>query len=203
MKIMLLPTPFQAGGPYNQVKRGRKDSRASKAYKVALNIPRPNSTIDQLLTLFGSKGLSKEDLVALSGAHSIGFAHCDQFLSRLYDFRGTKKPDPFIDSRLLKSLQMYCPPYGGNTDVVSPLDVQTPFLFDHMYYGNLESKLGLLATDQALYLDPRTGPLVQAFGKDKAKFFEAFVVGMEKMGAIKVKKGKRGEIRRDCSKHLS
>ena len=159
--------------------------------------------MDELIALFASRGLTEEDLVALSGAHSIGFSHCDQFVGRLYDFKGTKKPDPSIDPRLLKALRMYCPPFGGNTDVVAPLDVQTPFLFDHMYYGNLQAKLGLLATDQGLYLDPRTSPLVQALGKDKAKFFEAFSLGMDKMGSIKVKKGKGGEIRKDCSKHLS
>ena len=87
--------------------------------------------------------------------------------------------------------------------MVAPLDVQTPFLFDHMHCGHLQAKLGLLATGQGLYLDPRTSPVVQDLGKDKAKFFEAFALGMDKMGSIKVKKGKRGEIRKDCSKHLS
>lgn len=194
---------MQAGGPYYPVKKGRKDNRASKPSKVKFNLPRANSTMDELLRLFTSKGLTKEDLVALSGAHSIGFAHCDQFLARLYDFNGTKKPDPFIDPRLLKELQMYCPHFGGNTDVLAPLDVQTPFLFDHMYYRNLQAKLGLLVTDQALYLDQRTRPLVQALGEDKARFFQAFATGMDKLGSIKVKKGRNGEIRKECSKHLS
>ncbi|KAJ0985965.1 hypothetical protein J5N97_004321 [Dioscorea zingiberensis] len=190
-----------AGGPYYQVKKGRRDSKVSLASKVKLNLPRANSTIDELLRLFTSKGLSLADLVALSGAHTIGFSHCDQFLGRLYNYKGTKKPDPFIDPRLLKALQMSCPHFGGNTDIVAPFDVQTPFLFDHMYYGNLEANMGLLASDQALFLDNRTRPLVQAFGKDKAKFFEAFSLGMEKMGAIRIKRGKKGEVRRVCSKH--
>ncbi|KAG1346814.1 Peroxidase 19 [Cocos nucifera] len=192
-----------AGGPYYPVMKGRKDSKVSLAFKVRPNLPRANSTMDELLRLFASKRLAREDLVALSGAHTIGYAHCDQFVSRLYNFKGTKQPDPFMDPRLLKALKMYCPPFGGNTDVVAPFDVQTPFSFDHMYYGNLEAKMGLLATDQALFLDPRTRPLVQELGRDKAKFFQAFSMGMEKMGSIRVKKGKKGEIRKDCSKHLS
>ncbi|XP_072956161.1 peroxidase 19 [Typha angustifolia] len=191
-----------AGGPYYAVKKGRKDSKVSLAHKVRPNLPRANSTVDELLRLFTSKGLTKEDLVALSGAHTIGFSHCDQFVARLYDFRGTKRPDPFMDQRLLKALQMYCPYYGGNQDVVAPFDVQTPFSFDHMYFGNLEARMGLLATDQALFVDPRTRPIVQALGRDKAKFFQAFSAGMDKMGTIRIKKGKKGEIRRDCSKHL-
>ncbi|XP_039143656.1 peroxidase 19 [Dioscorea cayenensis subsp. rotundata] len=190
-----------AGGPYYQVKKGRRDSKVSLASKVKLNLPKSNSTIDELLHLFTSKGLNVTDLVALSGAHTIGFSHCDQFLTRLYNYNGTKKPDPFIDPRLLKALQMYCPRFGGNSDIMAPFDVQTPFVFDHMYYGNLEANMGLLATDQGLLLDARTRPLVQAFGKDKGLFFQAFSLGMEKMGAIRVKRGRKGEIRKVCSKH--
>nr|XP_023918806.1 peroxidase 19 [Quercus suber] len=193
-----------AGGPYYQVRKGRWDGRISMASRVASNIPRSNSTIDELLKLFSSKGLTPNDLVVLSGAHTIGFAHCQNFLSRLYDYRGTKKPDPAIDPRLLKALKMSCPRYGGNNDIVAPFDVTTPFLFDHAYYRNLVAKLGLLATDQALFLDPRTKPLVQALAQDKQKFFQSFVVAMDKMGSIGVKRGgKQGEKRKDCGMHMS
>jgi peroxidase len=204
--IFLIPRILfcvQAGGPYYAVKKGRKDSKVSLPGKVRINLPHNNASVDQLLRLFASKGLTALDLVALSGAHTIGFSHCDQFANRLYDFRGSKRPDPAMDARLLKALRMSCPQFGGNADVVAPCDVKTPFDFDHAYYGNLESNLGLLATDQALFLDPRTRPLVQDLGRDKNKFFDAFIAGMEKMGSIRIKKGRRGEIRKDCTKHLS
>jgi peroxidase len=192
----------QAGGPYYQVKKGRWDGKISMASRVPYNIPRANFTIDQLLKLFNSKGLTLEDLVVLSGAHTFGFAHCKQFVSRLYNYRGTKQPDPGMDPRLLKALKMSCPQFGGNPDIIAPFDVTTPFLFDHAYYGNLEAKLGLLASDQALFLDPRTKPLVQQLGKDKKRFFQAFSIAMEKMGLIGVKRGRRhGETRRVCSMH--
>ncbi|KAF8413796.1 hypothetical protein HHK36_001789 [Tetracentron sinense] len=192
-----------AGGPYYPVKKGRWDGRVSIATSVSSNLPRANSTVNELLNLFTSKGLSLEDLVVLSGAHSIGFSHCEHFVGRLYDYRGTKQPDPSIDPRLLKGLQMSCPHVGGNVDVVAPFDVTTPFAFDHAYYGNLEAKMGLLVTDQVLFLDPRTRPLVQALGKDKQRFFQAFSEAMDKMGSIGVKKGrKHGEKRKDCSMHM-
>ncbi|GMN43627.1 hypothetical protein TIFTF001_012824 [Ficus carica] len=192
-----------AGGPSYQVKKGKWDGKISLATRVSSNIPQANFTVDQLLKLFNSKGLGLEDLVVLSGAHTLGFAHCQHFVSRLYDFRGSKQPDPAIDPKLLKALRMYCPHFGGNVDIVAPFDVTTPFSFDHAYYGNLESKLGLLASDQALYLDPRTKPLVQSLAKDKQKFFQAFAIAMEKMGSIGVKRGKKhGEKRKDCSMHI-
>ncbi|KAG2687759.1 hypothetical protein I3843_09G066300 [Carya illinoinensis] len=192
-----------AGGPYYQVKKGRWDGRISMASSVPSNIPRANSTVDELLKLFNSKGLALEDLVVLSGAHTIGFAHCDNFISRLYDYHGTKQPDPAIDPRLLKALRMSCPHFGGNKDIVAPFDVTTPFLFDHAYYGNLIGKLGLLASDQALFLDPRTKSIVQTLAKDKQKFFQAFAAAMDKMGSIGVKRGGiHGEKRKECSSML-
>ncbi|XP_030479591.1 peroxidase 19 [Cannabis sativa] len=191
-----------AGGPYYQVTKGRWDGKISMASRVSSNIPQANHTVDQMLKLFNSKGLALEDLVVLSGAHTMGFAHCQQFVSRLYDYRGSKQPDPAIDPKLLKALRMYCPHFGGNSDIVAPFDVTTPFSFDHAYYGNLESNLGLLASDQALFLDPRTRPLVKDFATDKQKFFQAFGLAMEKMGSIGVKRGrKHGEKRKDCSLH--
>ncbi|XP_059625425.1 peroxidase 19 [Cornus florida] len=191
-----------AGGPYYEVKKGRWDGKISMASSVHSNLPRSNSSVNDLLKLFSSKGLTMDDLVVLSGAHTIGFAHCEQFVSRLYDYQGTKQADPAFDPRLLKALKMSCPHYGGNADVVAPLDVTTPFSFDNAYYGNLESKLGLLATDQALFLDPRTKPLVQVLAKDKHNFFQAFATAMDKMGSIGVKRRrKHGEKRKDCSVH--
>lgn len=191
------------GGPYYQVKKGRWDGKLSMASRVHYNIPRANSTVDELLRLFKSKGLTVDDLVVLSGAHTIGFAHCKHFVSRLYNHKGTRQPDPAIDPRLLKALKMSCPEYGGNADVVAPFDVTTPFAFDNAYYGNLESKMGLLASDQALFLDPRTRPLVQGLSRDKQKFLQAFATAMDKMGSIGVKRGPRhGEKRKDCSMHV-
>jgi peroxidase len=59
--------------------------------------------VDELLRVFASKGLDAGDLVALSGAHTVGFAHCIYVLGRIYDFRGTRRPDPHMDARLVKA----------------------------------------------------------------------------------------------------
>nr|XP_043611283.1 peroxidase 19-like [Erigeron canadensis] len=191
------------GGPYYQVNKGRWDGRTSMAKLVYSNIPHANSTINDLLKLFASKGLTLNDLVVLSGAHSIGFAHCKNFVNRLYNFQGTNKPDVDMDPRLLKSLRMSCPQFGGNIGVVAPFDATTPFIFDNAYYQNLQDKLGLLVTDKALFFDPRTKPLVQELAKDKNKFLQEFSLAMEKLGNVGVKRGKKhGEIRKVCNMHL-
>lgn len=193
---------FQAGGPYYEVKKGRWDGKISMASRVPNNIPRANFTVDQLIKIFHSKGLTVGDLIVLSGAHTIGFVHCRYFAHRLYDYRGTGKPDPAMDPRLLKNLRMLCPQHGGHQDIAAPFDVTTPFLFDNAYYANLQNKMGLLASDQDLASHPRTKKMVRELGMDKHKFFQAFAAAMEKMGSIKVKRGrKHGEKRKDCSIH--
>ncbi|KAF3559151.1 hypothetical protein F2Q69_00011340 [Brassica cretica] len=188
-----------AGGPYYQVKKGRWDGKRSTATNVPPNIPRSNSTVDQLIKLFASKGLTVEDLVVLSGSHTIGFSHCKSFVGRLYDFKGTKRPDPNINPKLLKELRMYCPFSGRSSRAALPLDATTPFAFDNGYYRGLGSSMGLLGSDQALFLDPRTKPIVLEMARDKQKFLKAFGDAMDKMGSIGVKRGrKHGEIRKDC-----
>ncbi|CAG7874664.1 peroxidase 19 [Brassica rapa] len=188
-----------AGGPYYQVKKGRWDGKRSTATNVPPNIPRSNSTVDQLINLFASKGLTVEDLVVLSGSHTIGFAHCKSFVGRLYDFKGIKRPDPNINPKLLKELRMYCPFSGRSSRAALPLDATTPFAFDNGYYKGLGSNMGLLGSDQALFLDPRTKPIVLEMARDKQKFLKAFGDAMDKMGSIGVKRGrKHGEIRKDC-----
>ncbi|PKA49645.1 Peroxidase 19 [Apostasia shenzhenica] len=193
-----------AGGPFYEVQKGRKDSKASSPTKVSADLPRSNATVDQLLALFARKGLSAGDLVALSGAHTIGFAHCDQFVSRLYGTAGEDggAKDAPMDRRLLQALRMQCPRAGGNADVVAPLDVETPFEFDNRWYEGLGKGMGVLGADEALGVDRRTAPEVRRMAGDRASFFAAFAAGMERMGGIGVKKGRRGEIRRSCGRHL-
>lgn len=187
------------GGPNYPVKKGRKDGRISIASRVRGNLPEGNFTVDLLLKTFASKGLNKSDMVALSGAHTIGFSHCDGFLDRLYNYHRTNLADPSMDPRLLKALKMSCPRTGGNSDIITPFDVNTPFAFDNMYYKNLQLKMGLLGTDQALFSDPRTNYLVQYFANYKTQFFQAFSVAMDKMSSIGVKTGNQGEIRKICT----
>lgn len=187
------------GGPNYPVKKGRRDGRVSNASRVKGNLPEAYFNVDLLLNTFASKGLNRSDMVALSGAHTIGFSHCDGFLDRLYNYHRTNMADPSMDPRLLKALKMSCPKTGGNADIITPFDVNTPFAFDNVYYKNLQLKMGLLGTDQALFSDPRTKYLVQYFANNKTQFFQAFAAAMDKMSSIGVKTGNQGEIRKICT----
>ncbi|MCO5556162.1 hypothetical protein L7F22_009706 [Adiantum nelumboides] len=192
--IVALAT-FQAvqflGGPSWQVQLGRRDSRTSFAANGNANIPQSNLNGDQLISLFSSKGLDVMDLVALSGAHTIGFSKCRQF-----DFR-LNGQDPFYDSTFTTQLKEQCP-RAGSTNVV-PFDPSSPFGFDNSYFKTLQRNRGLLLTDQALFAHNQTRDLVNAFAASQSQFFQAFTASIVKMFSIGVLTGNQGEIRKVCS----
>jgi peroxidase len=183
-----------AGGPFWQVPFGRKDGRIS-IDKEAEVVPQGHENVTTLINYFKAKGLDILDLVALSGAHTIGRATCGAFLNRVYNFNGTRKPDPSLNTSYLKLLKKRC---QRSTDLVY-LDVITPRTFDTVYYTNLQKKAGLLTTDQELYSDQRTAPFVEAMASQPFLFENQFLVSMVKLGNVQVLTRNQGEVRVDCS----
>lgn len=57
----------QTGGPSVQIPTGRRDGRFSSISNVRSNIIDTSFTMDQMIKIFASKGLSLNDLVTLSG----------------------------------------------------------------------------------------------------------------------------------------
>lgn len=116
---------------------------------------------------------------------------------RLYNYKGTKKPDPSINPLYLYYLRRKCRHLSGNVY----LDATTPTTFDKQYYDNLKNKTGLLSTDQLLYSDTRTRPFTDALSSDSSLFFNQFSVSMVKLANIlDVKTQDKGEIRIKCNR---
>nr|CAB3477077.1 unnamed protein product [Digitaria exilis] len=61
-----------------QVPAGRRDGRVSNASDT-IDLPPPTSTAKNLTDLFAAKNLSVEDMVVLSGAHTVGRSFCNSF----------------------------------------------------------------------------------------------------------------------------
>lgn len=181
------------GGPNWNVKLGRRDSKtASLSAANSGVIPPPTSTLNNLITRFQNKGLSARDMVALSGAHTIGKARCTVFRRRIYNENN-------IDASFAKTRQQTCPSTIGSGDNnVAPLDFKTPNFFDNNYYNNLIGKKGLLHSDQILFNGGSTDSLVKKYSKNQALFDSDFVKAMIKMGDISPLTGSKGEIRKNC-----
>ncbi|KAK9135329.1 hypothetical protein Syun_014659 [Stephania yunnanensis] len=187
-----------AGGPSYAVELGRLDGLSSTAASVRGRLPQPTFNLDQLNALLNPLGLSQDDIIALSAAHSVGFSHCDKFSNRIYSFSPSNPVDPTLNKTYARDLQGMCP---RNVDprIAINMDPNTPKTFDNMYYKNLKQGKGLFTSDQILYTDPRSRPRVEAWAADNAAFQRAFVAAITRLGRIGVKTGKNGNIRRDCA----
>ncbi|KEH37050.1 peroxidase 15 [Medicago truncatula] len=187
-------------GPDWKVPLGRRDGLTANQSLANQNLPAPFNSLDQLKAAFASQGLSTTDLVALSGAHTFGRAHCSLFVSRLYNFSNTGSPDPTLNATYLQQLRNICPNGGPGTPLAS-FDPTTPDKFDKNYYSNLQVKKGLLQSDQELFSTSGadTISIVNNFATDQKAFFESFKAAMIKMGNIGVLTGNQGEIRKQCN----
>lgn len=182
------------GGPTWNVKLGRRDSKTASLSAANNNIPQPTFSLSSLISNFQNHGLSTTDLVALSGAHTIGQARCTNFRTRIYN-------ESNIDASLAQTRRSNCPSTSGSGDNnLAPLDVQTPTSFDNNYFKNLVNQKGLLHSDQQLFSGGSTNALVQTYVSNPSRFNSDFVAAMIKMGDIKPLTGSSGEIRKNCRK---
>nr|GEY08607.1 peroxidase 4-like [Tanacetum cinerariifolium] len=193
LAITALESVVALGGPKWKIKLGRRDSRtASLSTANSGVIPPPSSTLRNLINRFQAQGLSVKDLVALSGAHTIGQARCTTFRARVHN-------DTNIDASFARSRQSNCPlPTGLGDNNLAPLDAKTPAYFDNNYFKNLINEKGLLRSDQQLHSGGATDLLVEKYSRNPERFHEDFVAAMIRMGDISPLTGRNGEIRKNC-----
>ncbi|KAJ4828929.1 hypothetical protein Tsubulata_040078, partial [Turnera subulata] len=175
---------------------GRKDGRVSLASEAVRDLPSGSANFSTLKQQFLSNELDVVDLVALSGAHTIGVAHCRVISRRLYNFTGKGDTDPSIDPDYAKFLKTKCPNPSTNTDIVG-MDPSTPLSFDSNYYVALNQKKGLFSSDAALLTDPDAASIAKTF-ENPFVFFNQFARSMVKMGSMGHQDWKDGEIRKNC-----
>ncbi|WJX13756.1 peroxidase [Trifolium repens] len=187
----------QFNKPLWEVLTGRRDGTVSKSGEALANIPAPFFNFTQLKQNFARKGLTVHDLVVLSGAHTIGVAHCNSFSNRLYNFTGKGDQDPSLDSTYAAFLKTKCKSLSDTTTRVA-MDPGSAGNFDSHYYPNLLQKKGLFQSDAALLTQDQSKGIAEEL-VNQNKFFTEFAQSMERMGAIKDLTGSAGEIRIKCS----
>jgi peroxidase len=134
-------------------------------------LPSPSSNLDTLIARFLDKGFNTGEMVALSGAHTIGVARCQ-----------------FNQARC---------PIGATT---APLDEKTPTVFDNRYYANLLANRGLLQSDQVLTSRIDVKPFVDDYNSNEDRFFQDFTSAMTKMSELGVLTGTNGQVRTKCNR---
>nr|GMD09337.1 peroxidase 5-like [Ipomoea batatas] len=115
------------GGINYGVPAGRRDGRVSLFDDPTRNLPSFLADAEELEKNFGRKGLSLDEMVTLSGAHSVGRSHCSSFTNRLYSSNSSTQllEDPSLEAELGNKLRQMCP-RKTSVDPTAPLDFRTP-----------------------------------------------------------------------------
>ncbi|CAN4096106.1 unnamed protein product [Withania somnifera] len=181
-ELVTVPTKIN-----HNVQAGRRDGRVSSKDEALANLPSPFVGVKELIKSFAKKWMSVDEMVTLSGAHSIGIAHCAVFASRLYP--QNKQQNLPIDPEYKRMLKSICPPDAlpNGTAIANPanFDVLTPNRLDNSYYMALKMILKPL---KLVNFNARYG---RVWAK---KFADAMV----HVGTLDVLTGRKGEIRKNC-----
>ncbi|WMV54934.1 hypothetical protein MTR67_048319 [Solanum verrucosum] len=165
------------GGPSWTVKLGRRDSTTASHTLAETDLPGPFDPLSGLISGFANKGLTTRDMIALSGAHSIGQAQCFLFRDRIYN-NGTH-----IDAEFASTRRRQCPQEDQNGNL-APLDLVTPNQLDNNYYKSLIQRKALLQSDQVLLSGGSTDSIVTEYTNNPRTFASDFAAAMIKMGDI-------------------
>ncbi|KAH7278051.1 hypothetical protein KP509_38G021800 [Ceratopteris richardii] len=186
-----------SGGPIIPMRTGRRDGlSAASNQTVVNNIPPPTLNITALKQNFQNQGLDSRDLVALSGGHTIGRAHC-----RFVDPQITPTISTDLNTAFALNLSRICLPANNSIKArqTTHLDFITQNLFDNSYFQNVLSKVAIFHTDAALTNASDTLQLVQLYAQNQPLFFQQFSQSMIKMSQLNILTGQQGEIRKKCT----
>jgi peroxidase len=195
LTLASLEAVVAAGGEGWPVALGRRDSTTSAFAAAAASLPTPDMDLPALIQTFAKVGFSTQEMIILSGAHTIGRARCATIEARLYP-----KPEADINKSFLKKLEKNCP-QNGNVSVLNNFDQATPDLFDNAYYQNLQQGKGLLHSDQALFSTKGSNvATVNLLASASGNFLGEFASAMIKVDNISPLTGNQGQIRLNCHK---
>jgi len=153
------------GGPQIPTRFGRVDA-ASSAESVESQVgrlPDGDKGVDHLRDIFDPKGFDDKDIVALSGAHTVGSCHLDR---SGFDGPWTDEPLVFDNAYFVEMLKKK---YDEETTSAG-----------NPQFRNTDSGTMMLISDLAL-LEPPFKEYVEQYAADKAVFFDDFATAWTKL----------------------
>jgi len=162
------------GGPHVAFHFGRSDYRSEEELKAAGQavpngrLPDASKGSDHIRAVFNRMGFNDQEIVALSGAHTLGRCHTDRSgYSGPWTFAPTTLSNQYFE---LLNKEIESPGYWTEKKWSGPKQYQDP-----------TGELMMLPTDMALVWDDKFKPLVQAYAKDEAVFLRDFAGAFSKL----------------------
>ena len=159
-----------AGGPHVPHAFGRTDDRDGARCPANGRLPDAAQGATHLRDVFHRMGMSDRDIVALSGAHTLGRCH---FVRSGYDGKWTRSPLRF-DNEYFRNLIHY---------TWKPRDWDGKLQYTDVETGELM----MLPTDIALKTDPAFRPFAELYAKDQEAFFRDFSAAYSRLLALGTK----------------
>lgn len=144
------------GGPSIKWKEGRTDAADESACPPNGRLPDAAQGSAHIRDVFYRMGFNDREIVALSGAHTLGFCHTDR---SGYEGPWTQDPNKF-DNDYFKLLV-------NDRWTVRPD-------FQPLQFEDSSKTLMMLPTDIALITDPKFRPTVAEYANDEQLFFKDF-----------------------------
>jgi hypothetical protein len=154
------------GGPDVPFKFGRSDEDGGATCPMHGRLPDAALGAEHLREVFYRMGLDDQDIVALSGAHTVGSCHENR---SGFDGPWTSRPTKF-DNEYFVNLVNFT---WKAREWEGPLQ-----------YTDVTGKLMMLPTDIALTKDPKFAKYVKLYAKDEKKFFDHFSIAFGKLIAL-------------------
>ncbi|RCV23738.1 hypothetical protein SEVIR_5G028400v4 [Setaria viridis] len=197
------------GHVHFDVPAGRLDGFVSKAEEAQAELPDSADDVQKLIDNFARKNFTIEELVILSGAHSIGQGHCSSFTGRL------SEPNDQITPAYRNLLKYKCakgnPPVDNNVrdedyDVVARFMPgftsrvrKIPDFLDNSYYHNNLAKIVTFHSDWTLLTHKEAFGHVKEYAENGTLWDEDFAESLVKLSELPMPAGSKGEIRKKCS----
>jgi cytochrome c peroxidase len=156
------------GGPKVPWYEGRTDKADGSTCVPDGRLPDAAKDAVHIRDIFYRMGFNDREIVALIGAHTLGFCHKDRS-----GYDGPWTPDPFTFDNTFFTLLLNVPwrvKLGSN-----PVQFEDP-----------KGELMMLPGDLALIIDPNFRKYVEVYAKDKDAFFKDFAAAFGRMIAFGV-----------------
>ncbi|VAI92259.1 unnamed protein product [Triticum turgidum subsp. durum] len=188
----------------------RLDGLVSSASEAQAELPDSTFTVQQLIDNFARKDFDVEELVILSGAHSIGVGHCSSFTGRL-----TAPPEQ-INPAYRNLLNHKCH-QGANPAVVNNVrdeDYETVARFmpgftsrvrkisdflDNTFYHNNLARIVSFNSDWQLMTHTEARGHVHEYADNATLWDGDFADSLLKLSKLSMPAGSKGGIRKKCS----